>query len=100
MYDDVYTVSNVEFYDNTGCSTTSSGVKFEADGLAGQVYDNDDFTITNDTKAQTIRCIKYTVGGIASGNTTKSVTYQFNNVDYADYFKIDGSDAWRVYANK
>jgi hypothetical protein len=101
LYDDVYTVNNVKFYNNTGCATAASGdILFETDGLSDQVYDNDDFTITNDTKAQTIRCITYTVNGIASGSSTTSVTYKFNNVDYADFFKIDGGDAWRVYANK
>ena len=64
-----------------------------------EVDDNDDFTINNTTSAQTIRCISYEVW---DGNTQLNggSGYVFNNTDYADYFKVDGSSAWRVYANK
>ena len=99
LYDDAYTISGVVFgtdYDKT--NKVCTGI-LTVDWLNTEVDDNDDFTINNTTSAQTIRCISYEVW---DGNTQLNggSGYVFNNTDYADYFKVDGSSAWRVYANK
>lgn len=60
------------------------------DGLdLNNISDGDEFTIDNDNKTQTIRCIEYYVDG---------VKYAYDNSGFADYFKVDGS-AWRVFSN-
>ena len=94
LYDDAYTVSGVQLFTDEACT---SGLKI--DGLNTEVDDNDDFTINNESSAQTIRCISYEVwnGDQQIGDTP---SYKINNKDYADYFKVDGSSAWRVFANK
>jgi hypothetical protein len=35
-----------------------------------------------------------------NNSLTNGSGYTFNNTDYADFFKVDGSSAWRVFANK
>jgi hypothetical protein len=56
LYDDAYTISGVQLFTDEACN---SGLNI--DGLNTEVDDNDDFTINNETSAQTIRCIKYEV---------------------------------------
>ena len=102
-YDDAYSVTGVQLftgYDkSTGkCDTTTELAPL--DGLSEVVDDNDDFTINNVKWAQTIRCIKYNVTIPADWTKPeKTIPYEFNNKDYADYFKIDGGSAWRVFSN-
>jgi hypothetical protein len=73
LYEDGLSVTNLQLYSNTGCT---SGLTI--DGLAEDIYDGDDFTIDNEDKSVTIRCIEYKVD---------NVPYKFNNSDFADYFK-------------
>ena len=91
LYDDAYTVSGVQLFTNTNC--TSGALNLDGLDLT-DVSDGDDFTIDNGDTTQTIRCIKYEV--IDEKNV--SHPYKFNNSDYADYFKVGGS-ARRVYSN-
>ncbi len=87
LYEDTYTVSNVQFFSDTGCAAELST------NLSSEVSDGDEFSIDNDTKTATIRCISYDV---ETDEWTES--YEFNNSDFADYFKVNGS-AWRVFSN-
>ena len=103
LFDDAYTVSGFQLFTDEACT---SGLKVDGLNPTG-VDDNDDFTINNETSAQTIRCVRYRVydenNDLLTGNSkvaAASGAYEFNNKDYADYFKVDGSSAWRVWGNK
>lgn len=88
LYDDSYRVWNVKFYTNTRCSWTGLVTAW----LWEFVNNGDNFTIDNMSTVQTISCVKY---DIYSGTKLIWIHY-FNNIDYPDYFKVDGV-VWRVY---
>ena len=88
-YDDSYEISALTFYANTGCTAT-----LVTDGLSNNIADGDEFTINNGTTTQTIRCMAYQV----SGEDIEDGFVRINNVDYADYFKVNGT-ARRVFSN-
>jgi hypothetical protein len=98
LFDDAYKVKDFQLFTDTGCLAP-----LQIDGLNQDVSDNDDFTINNTTSAQTIRCVKYRVydenDAVLTGNANDD-SYTFTNDVYADYFKVDGSSAWRVFSNK
>ena len=99
LFDEAYTITGVAFYkDYTGSawSYNCSGV-LESDGLNTEVDDNDDFTINNDTSAQTIKCIEYYVNWTDANGAAFSTKYTFTNKEYADFFKDDNGSAWRVW---